>query len=68
MVIGAELGVRYGVKESDGKQPMAYRSTMGKPLDFIGATARGKPSNAASVATVSFPQGSLRWASRMPPA
>ena len=39
VVIGAELGVRYGIKDSDGKQPISYRSTMGEPLVFMGAPA-----------------------------
>lgn len=35
-VIGAELGERYGIRDSDGKQPMSYRQTMGEPLEFLG--------------------------------
>ena len=38
-VIGAELGERYSIKDTDGKQPMSYRATMGAPLEFQGATA-----------------------------
>ena len=30
-LIGAELGLRYGLRDSDGKQPMSYRATMGAP-------------------------------------
>jgi len=33
-LIGAELGVRYGIRDVDGKQPQAYRDTMGSPLTF----------------------------------
>ena len=29
-LIGAELGLRYGIKDLDGKQPMAYTESMGK--------------------------------------
>ena len=29
--IGAELGERYGLKDTDGKQPISYRATMGAP-------------------------------------
>lgn len=36
-VIGAELGERYGIRDSDGKQPISYRATMGAPLEFQGA-------------------------------
>lgn len=35
-VIGAELAERYGIKDSDGKQPMSYRASMGDPLEFQG--------------------------------
>lgn len=38
-VIGAELGVRYGIRDTDGKQPISYRETMGAPLEFQGALA-----------------------------
>lgn len=35
--IGAELGLRYQIKDLDGKQPSSYSSTMGSPNDrFIG--------------------------------
>jgi len=34
-LIGAELGLRYGIKDIDGKQPVAYRETMGEPLRFM---------------------------------
>jgi len=30
-LIGAELGERYGVKDTDAKQPISYRATMGAP-------------------------------------
>ena len=30
-LIGAELGQRLGVKDTDGKQPISYRETMGAP-------------------------------------
>jgi NAD(P)-dependent dehydrogenase (short-subunit alcohol dehydrogenase family) len=30
-LIGAELGLRYGIKDLDGKQPMTYVERMGKP-------------------------------------
>jgi NAD(P)-dependent dehydrogenase (short-subunit alcohol dehydrogenase family) len=30
-LIGAELGERYSLKDTDGKQPMSYRTTMGAP-------------------------------------
>lgn len=41
-LIGAELGVRYGIRDTDGKQPISYRATMGAPaVPFTpaGATA-----------------------------
>ena len=38
-VIGAELGERYGITDSDGKQPISYRATMGAPLEFQGDPA-----------------------------
>lgn len=31
-LIGAELGLRYGLKDIDGKQPLSYRGTMGAPV------------------------------------
>ncbi|MBR0757469.1 SDR family NAD(P)-dependent oxidoreductase [Bradyrhizobium jicamae] len=34
-LIGAELGQRYGLRDIDGKQPAAYRETMGAPLTFL---------------------------------
>lgn len=40
-VIGAELGQRYGIKDTDGKQPISYRETMGSPLEFIAPPAQG---------------------------
>jgi NAD(P)-dependent dehydrogenase (short-subunit alcohol dehydrogenase family) len=30
-LIGAELGMKYGIKDIDGKQPISYRRTMGSP-------------------------------------
>ena len=30
-VIGAELGLRYGIKDLDGKQPITYAQKMGRP-------------------------------------
>jgi NAD(P)-dependent dehydrogenase (short-subunit alcohol dehydrogenase family) len=38
-VIGAELGERYGIRDSDGKQPISYRTTMGSPLEFVAPPA-----------------------------
>jgi NAD(P)-dependent dehydrogenase (short-subunit alcohol dehydrogenase family) len=36
-LIGAELGTRYGIRDTDGKQPISYRATMGEPaMRFIG--------------------------------
>lgn len=32
-VIGAELGLRFRIKDLDGKQPMSYKEQMGKPSD-----------------------------------
>jgi len=40
-VIGAELGERYGIKDTDGKQPMSYRAMMGAPLEFMAPPAQG---------------------------
>ncbi|CAM8672886.1 SDR family NAD(P)-dependent oxidoreductase [Sphingobium sp.] len=34
-LIGAELGERYGVRDTDGKQPVSYRATMGAPIAFL---------------------------------
>ena len=31
-LIGAELGLRYGIRDLDGKQPRSYRDTMGAPV------------------------------------
>lgn len=33
-LIGAELGERYGIVDTDGKRPPSYRATMGEPLAF----------------------------------
>jgi NAD(P)-dependent dehydrogenase (short-subunit alcohol dehydrogenase family) len=30
-LIGAELGMKYGIQDIDGKQPISYRQTMGSP-------------------------------------
>ena len=38
-VVGAELGERYAIRDTDGKQPMSYRATMGAPLEFQGVSA-----------------------------
>jgi len=35
-LIGAELGLRYGIADLDGKQPVSFRATMGKPIDYAG--------------------------------
>jgi NAD(P)-dependent dehydrogenase (short-subunit alcohol dehydrogenase family) len=32
-LIGAELGVKYGIKDIDGKQPISYRQAMGSPTE-----------------------------------
>ena len=34
-LIGAELGERYGITDSDGKQPRSHRAVMGSPLTFL---------------------------------
>jgi NAD(P)-dependent dehydrogenase (short-subunit alcohol dehydrogenase family) len=31
-LIGAELGLKYGIKDVDGKQPISYRQSMGSPV------------------------------------
>jgi NAD(P)-dependent dehydrogenase (short-subunit alcohol dehydrogenase family) len=31
ILIGAEMGIHYGVKDTDGKQPPSYREVMGSP-------------------------------------
>jgi NAD(P)-dependent dehydrogenase (short-subunit alcohol dehydrogenase family) len=36
-LIGAELGLKYGIKDLDGKQPISYRETMGSPSSWFGA-------------------------------
>jgi NAD(P)-dependent dehydrogenase (short-subunit alcohol dehydrogenase family) len=41
VVIGAELGERYGIRDTDGKQPPCYRQTMGSPMQFM-ASARAQ--------------------------
>ncbi len=33
-LIGAELGQRYGIMDTNGKQPPSYRTGMGAPLEF----------------------------------
>lgn len=37
--IGAELAVRYGIKDIDGKQPISYRDSMGAPAEPFQAKA-----------------------------
>lgn len=34
-LIGAELGMHYGIRDIDGKQPLSYRDTMGEPITFM---------------------------------
>ncbi len=34
-LIGAEMGLRYSVKDIDDKQPLSYRDSMGNPLVFV---------------------------------
>ncbi|WP_257538645.1 SDR family NAD(P)-dependent oxidoreductase [Sphingobium sp. CFD-1] len=34
-LIGAELGERYGIRDTDGKQPISYRAMMGAPISFM---------------------------------
>jgi NAD(P)-dependent dehydrogenase (short-subunit alcohol dehydrogenase family) len=34
-LIGAELGVKYGIKDIDGKQPISYRQSMGAPANHF---------------------------------
>lgn len=34
-LIGAELGIQYGITDIDGKQPVSYRDSMGEPLTFL---------------------------------
>jgi NAD(P)-dependent dehydrogenase (short-subunit alcohol dehydrogenase family) len=33
-LIGAELGVKYGIRDLDGKQPISYRDSMGAPANL----------------------------------
>jgi len=41
-LIGAELAERYGLRDTDGKQPLSYRTTMGAPaLPFTPAGGHG---------------------------
>ena len=40
-LIGAELGERYGVRDTDGKQPISYRAMMGAPLRFLAPPMAG---------------------------
>jgi len=41
-LIGAELGERYGLRDTDGKQPISYRATMGAPArPFTSAGGQG---------------------------
>jgi NAD(P)-dependent dehydrogenase (short-subunit alcohol dehydrogenase family) len=40
-LIGAQLGLRYGIKDLDGKQPMTYTESMGRPSGrFFAPNAR----------------------------
>lgn len=39
-LIGAELGLRYDIRDIDGKRPASYRTTMGAPLAFLAPTGR----------------------------
>jgi NAD(P)-dependent dehydrogenase (short-subunit alcohol dehydrogenase family) len=34
-LIGAELGLKYGIKDIDGKQPISYRQGMGPPAEHF---------------------------------
>lgn len=36
-LIGAELGLKYGIRDLDGKQPRTWTAEMGRPLDFFTA-------------------------------
>ena len=38
-LIGAELGVRYGIRDLDGKQPISFGETMGRPHQAFVAKA-----------------------------
>jgi NAD(P)-dependent dehydrogenase (short-subunit alcohol dehydrogenase family) len=38
-LIGAELGMKYGIKDLDGKQPISYRRTMGSPAELFSPSA-----------------------------
>lgn len=40
-LIGAELGERYGIRDTDGKQPLSYRATMGAPTPFMPSVRQG---------------------------
>lgn len=42
-LIGAELGERYGIRDTDGKQPVSYRPTMGEPAMPFTPAAGEKP-------------------------
>jgi hypothetical protein len=42
-LIGAELGERYGIRDTDGKQPISYRTTMGAPAAPFSPAARTNP-------------------------
>lgn len=35
VLIGAELGVRYGIRDLDGKQPREWTETMGRPQEWF---------------------------------
>jgi len=40
-LIGAELAERYGIRDTDGKQPLSYRATMGAPTSFVPPVRQG---------------------------
>jgi len=40
-LIGAELGECYGIRDTDGKQPISYRATMGAPITFMPPVRQG---------------------------
>lgn len=42
-LIGAELGERYGLKDTDGKQPVSYRASMGAPARPFTPTGGSAP-------------------------
>jgi len=38
-LIGAELGIKYGIKDINGKQPPSFRNTMGSPTAYFETTS-----------------------------